>query len=48
MNKDLLNKLQNKKEAFRGWKQGQVAWKEFRETVQAARGEVRKAKVLID
>lgn len=47
-NKDLLNKLQNKKEPFREWKQEQVAWKESREIVQPARDQVRKAKALID
>ncbi|GAB0205238.1 mitochondrial enolase superfamily member 1 [Grus japonensis] len=31
-------------EAYRGWKQGQVAWEEYRETVQAAR----KAKALTE
>ncbi|GAB0175687.1 hypothetical protein GRJ2_000033900 [Grus japonensis] len=33
MNKELLDKLRHKKDAYRGWKQGQVAWKEYRETV---------------
>ncbi|GAB0209645.1 mitochondrial enolase superfamily member 1 [Grus japonensis] len=44
MNKELLGKVKQKKEAFRGWKQGQVAWEEYRETVRAARDQVRKAK----
>ncbi|GAB0182313.1 mitochondrial enolase superfamily member 1 [Grus japonensis] len=48
MNKELLDKLKHKKEAYRGWKQGQVAWEEYRETVQAARDQVRKAKALIE
>jgi len=48
MNKELLDKLKHKKEAYRGWKQGQVAWKEYRETVQAARDQIRKAKALIE
>ncbi|GAB0205472.1 mitochondrial enolase superfamily member 1 [Grus japonensis] len=48
MNKELLGKVKQKKEAFRGWKQGQVAWEEYRETVQAARDQVRKAKALIE
>ncbi|GAB0203562.1 mitochondrial enolase superfamily member 1 [Grus japonensis] len=39
---------QTKKEACRGWKQGQVAWEEYRETVRAARDQVRKAKALIE
>ncbi|GAB0188477.1 hypothetical protein GRJ2_001313000 [Grus japonensis] len=37
MNKELLDKLKHKKEAYRGWKQGQVAWEECRETVRAVR-----------
>ncbi|GAB0178869.1 mitochondrial enolase superfamily member 1 [Grus japonensis] len=39
---------QTKKEAYRGWKQGQVAWEEYRETARAAREQVRKAKALIE
>ncbi|GAB0176265.1 mitochondrial enolase superfamily member 1 [Grus japonensis] len=48
MNKELLDKLKHKKEAYRGWKQGQVAWEEYKETVRAARDQVRKAKALIE
>ncbi|KFO08151.1 hypothetical protein N312_12568, partial [Balearica regulorum gibbericeps] len=48
MNKELLGKVKQKKEPFRGWKQGQVAWEEHRETVQAARDQVRKAKALTE
>ncbi|GAB0192671.1 hypothetical protein GRJ2_001732400 [Grus japonensis] len=48
MNKELLGKLKHKKEVYRGWKQGQVAWRGYRETVQAARDQVRKAKALIE
>ncbi|GAB0194936.1 hypothetical protein GRJ2_001958900 [Grus japonensis] len=48
MNKELLGKVKQKKEAYRVWKQGQVAWEEYRETVQAARDQVRKAKALIE
>ncbi|GAB0189924.1 protein inscuteable [Grus japonensis] len=33
MNKELLDKLKHKNEAYRGWKQGQVAWEEYREIV---------------
>ncbi|GAB0189267.1 hypothetical protein GRJ2_001392000 [Grus japonensis] len=33
MNKELLGKVKHQKEAYRGWKQGQVAWEEYRETV---------------
>ncbi|GAB0176751.1 mitochondrial enolase superfamily member 1 [Grus japonensis] len=48
MNKELLGKVKQKKEAYRGWKQGQVAWEEYREAVRAAREQVRKAKALIE
>ncbi|KFW60998.1 hypothetical protein AS28_04482, partial [Pygoscelis adeliae] len=48
VNKELLDKLQHKKEAYRGWKQGQVAWEEHREIVRAARDQVKKAKALIE
>ncbi|GAB0203482.1 hypothetical protein GRJ2_002813800 [Grus japonensis] len=48
MNKELLGKVKQKKEAYRRWKQGQVTWEEYRETVQAAREQVRKAKALIE
>ncbi|GAB0178198.1 mitochondrial enolase superfamily member 1 [Grus japonensis] len=48
MKKELLGKVKHKKEAYRGWKQGQVAWEEYRETVRAARDQVRKAKALIE
>ncbi|GAB0182175.1 mitochondrial enolase superfamily member 1 [Grus japonensis] len=45
---ELLGKVKHKKEACRGWKQGQVAWEEYRETVRAAREQVKKAKALIE
>ncbi|KFW77528.1 hypothetical protein N336_11811, partial [Phalacrocorax carbo] len=48
MSKELLEKLKHKKEAYREWKQGQVAWYEYREIVQAARDQVRKAKALLE
>ncbi|GAB0190944.1 hypothetical protein GRJ2_001559700 [Grus japonensis] len=48
MNKELLDKLKTKKEGHKGWKQGQVSWEEYREIVQAARDQVRKAKALIE
>ncbi|GAB0178377.1 mitochondrial enolase superfamily member 1 [Grus japonensis] len=48
MNKELLGKVKQKKEAYRGWKQGQVTWEEYRETVRAAREQVRKATALIE
>ncbi|GAB0191850.1 mitochondrial enolase superfamily member 1 [Grus japonensis] len=39
---------QTKKEAYRGCKQGQIAWEEYRETVRVARDQVRKAKALVE
>jgi len=48
MNKELLDKLRHKKEAYREWKQEQVAWEEYRDIVQAARDQVRKDKALIE
>ncbi|GAB0178212.1 mitochondrial enolase superfamily member 1 [Grus japonensis] len=48
MNKELLGKVKHRKEAYRGWKQGQVTLEEYRETVRAARDQVRKAKALIE
>jgi len=44
MKKNLLDKLKHKKEAYRGQKQGQVAWEEYKESVRAARDQVRKLK----
>lgn len=46
--KKLLDKLKHKKEASRGWQQGQAAWKKYRETVQADREQVRKVKELTE
>jgi len=40
MNKELLLKLNHKKEALRRWQQGQVTW----DTVRACGNKVRKAK----
>ncbi|KFV15150.1 hypothetical protein N340_13388, partial [Tauraco erythrolophus] len=48
MNKELLNQLGHKKKAYRGWKQGQVAWEEYRAIVRVTRDQVRKAKALIE
>ena len=48
MNKELLEKLKHKKEAYRGWKQGQIAWEGYRETVWVARDQVRKGKALTE
>ncbi|GAB0183613.1 mitochondrial enolase superfamily member 1 [Grus japonensis] len=44
----MMGKVKQKKEAYRGWKQGQVAWQKYRETVRATRDQVRKAKALIE
>ncbi|GAB0188342.1 hypothetical protein GRJ2_001299500 [Grus japonensis] len=48
MNKELLDKLKHKKEAYSEWKKGQVAWEEYREIVQAGRNQVMEAKALIE
>ena len=40
MNKELPAKLKHKKEAYRGGKQGQVTWEEYRNIVRACRDEV--------
>ncbi|KFV17265.1 hypothetical protein N340_13574, partial [Tauraco erythrolophus] len=48
MNKELLNQTGHKKRAYRGWKQGQVAWEEYKEINRATRDQVRKAKALIE
>ncbi|PKU46714.1 rna-directed dna polymerase from mobile element jockey-like [Limosa lapponica baueri] len=48
MNKELMDNLKEKKEAYRGLKQGQIAWEEYREIVQATRDCVRIATALIE
>ncbi|KFU98828.1 hypothetical protein N340_10187, partial [Tauraco erythrolophus] len=48
MNKELLDQLGHKKKAYREWKQGQVAWEEYRTIVRVTRDQVRKAKALIE
>jgi len=48
MNKELLAKLKQKKEAYRGWKQGEAAWEEYREIMRVAREQVREAKALTE
>ncbi|KFV20689.1 hypothetical protein N340_13269, partial [Tauraco erythrolophus] len=48
MIKELLDQLRHKKKAYRGWKQGQVAWEEYRAIVHATRDQVRKAKALVE
>ncbi|RMC22221.1 hypothetical protein DUI87_00532 [Hirundo rustica rustica] len=48
MNKKPLDKMskRHKKEAYRGWKQKQKVWEEYRETVRADRNWGRKSKTL--
>ncbi|PKU28841.1 rna-directed dna polymerase from mobile element jockey-like [Limosa lapponica baueri] len=48
MNKELLAELKQKKEAYRGWKQGQVTWEEYRDIVQACRDEAMEAKAHLE
>jgi len=48
MNKELLAKLKQKNEAYRGWKQGQAFWEKYREIILVAREQVRKAKALTE
>ncbi|MCQ4021238.1 hypothetical protein FK520_26920, partial [Klebsiella pneumoniae] len=48
MSKELLDQLKVKKEAYRGWKWGQVAWEDYKEAVRVARDKVRKAKALAE
>lgn len=45
--KEFLNNFTPKREAHREWKQGQVTWDKYRETIQAARDQVKKAEALI-
>ncbi|KFQ14520.1 hypothetical protein N330_10734, partial [Leptosomus discolor] len=45
---DLLVKLKDKKEMHRQWKQGQVSWKEHRDSAQLCRNGIRKAKVQLE
>ncbi|KFV03790.1 hypothetical protein N340_13356, partial [Tauraco erythrolophus] len=47
-NKEILGQLGHKKKAYREWKQGQVAWEEYRAIVRATRDQVRRAKGLIE
>lgn len=49
MNRELLAKLKPKREAYRigGSKKKQITWEEYREIIQAAKDQVRKAKLLL-
>lgn len=44
INGELLEKLKNKKEVYGMWKQEPVTWEEYKDTLQACRDTVRKAK----
>lgn len=44
----MLIKLKVKKELLRQCKEGQVSWKEYRDTVQLCRDEVRKSKAWLE
>ncbi|KFZ45983.1 hypothetical protein N321_04792, partial [Antrostomus carolinensis] len=48
LSKDLLVKLREKKEIYRQWKQGCVAWEEYRDVVQMCRDGIRKAKAQME
>lgn len=48
MNKDLLVKLEQKKEMHRRWKQGHVPWEEYRNAMRVCRVKIRKAKALTE
>ena len=44
MCKNLQLKLREKRERYRKWKQGCVAWEEYRDVVHMCRNKIRKAK----
>ena len=46
--KDLQLKLREKREMYRKWKQGCVAWEEYRAVVCVCRDRIRKAKAQIE
>ncbi|KFQ96524.1 hypothetical protein Y956_02301, partial [Nipponia nippon] len=50
MNKQLLDKLKLKKEAYRGWKQwkGLVSWEKYRDTARLCMDGIRKAKAWLE
>ncbi|KGL98476.1 hypothetical protein N301_04641, partial [Charadrius vociferus] len=48
VNKELLDMTKRKKGAYREWKQGWIAWEEYRGIVGAARDRVRQAKPQIE
>lgn len=47
LNRELLVKLQEKKQMHRRWKEGQVTCKEYRDHVWLCKDGVRKAKVKV-
>ncbi|KFV02204.1 hypothetical protein N339_05970, partial [Pterocles gutturalis] len=48
LSKDLQLKLKEKREMYRKWKQGYVAWEEYRGVVQMCRDRIRKAKAQME
>ena len=48
MNKECLVKLKHKNGVYRRWKQGQVTWEEYRDTVEVCSDTVRKAKAHLE
>ena len=44
LSKDLLVKLRCKKKTHRQWKQGHMAWEEYRDAIWMCRNEIRKVK----
>ena len=48
MCKDLQLTLREKREMYRKWKQGCVAWEEYRDAVRMCRNKIRQAKGQIE
>ena len=48
LSKDLLVKLRDKKEMYRQWKQGCVAWEEYRDAIYECRDGIRKTTAEIE
>ncbi|XP_068809548.1 uncharacterized protein [Struthio camelus] len=48
MSKELLAKLQQKKEVYRMWKRGQATWEEYRDVVRVCRDATRKTKAHLE
>lgn len=47
MNKKILAKLKHERGSIQGVKLGEVAWKEYRDIIQACRDMIREAKSLL-